>query len=353
MRLDPFVAATERLLAAGDNPAFNPDPAERRRLTTAADHRAYSVLGRRRIEVATREQEVVVPGYPSARLRVYWPTESPAEPGADLPVLVHFFGGAFTIAGIDWPGWDHQFRTRAHEAGVIVVAGEYSHAPEVRFPAQPEQCYAIFDWVVRHARELGADPARVAIGGASSGANLAAAATLINAERADHPVRLQLLEAPVVDLTGGHLDPRAVSRFLPRIALRPVFEPVVKEYLGPDRRLRRHRYASPLRAPTHRGLPPAVILTAELDPLRGDGAAYTRALWRAGVPATCVQYQGQTHTSGGLTGHVPAADHLHRDVVTTLRTLHDDPPEYATPAAPDTVGPRQLLADLLPWLRRR
>ncbi|MDF2991585.1 MAG: alpha/beta hydrolase [Microbacterium sp.] len=328
--VDPFIVAAQRRTAHLPPPDLK-DPVARRRQAAENDAQALGIFGIERPDVATQDEVVAVDGHPDVRVRVYWPTPERARPGDGLPLMVALYGGGFTIGGIDWEGWDATFRTRARDAGIVIVAPDYSHAPEVRFPAQPEQCWRAFEWAVDHAHELGADPNRVAIGGTSSGGNLAAAVTLMNRDRSNKPIRLQVLEAPALDLTTAHLDAAGVDARVPGVILRRMALRLVRDYLGPDAGLRRHPYASPLRAASLRGLPPAVVYTAELDALRGDGEAYVRALASAGVPATGVRYIGQTHTSAGLRGWVPAADHLHRDLVATLRTLRDEPTIYPPP----------------------
>ncbi|WZH35516.1 MAG: alpha/beta hydrolase [Microbacterium enclense] len=320
--VDPFILAAQRRTAHLPQPDLK-DPVARRRQAAENDARAIDIFAIERPDVATQDEVVAVDGYPDVRVRVYWPTPERGRPGDGRPLMLAMYGGGFTIGGIDWEGWDATFRTRARDAGVVIVAPDYSHAPEVRFPAQPEQCWSAFEWAVDHAHELGADPSRVAIGGTSSGGNLAAAVTLMNRDRSDRSIRLQVLEAPALDLTTAHLDAAGLDARVPGVILRRMALRLVRDYLGPDADLRRHPYASPLLAPSLRGLPPAVVYTAELDALRGDGEAYVRALAAAGVPATGVRYIGQTHTSAGLRGWIPAADHQHRDIVATLRTLRD------------------------------
>ena len=222
-----------------------------------------------------------------------------------LPIFVYFFGGGFEIAGIDWVWWDASFRERARDAGSSSSPGEYSHAPEVTYPAQPEQCWSVFEWAATNARELGGDPERLAIGGGSSGGNLAAATALMNRDRANRPVRLQLLEVPLLDLTAGASRPRR-----PGV---PHAEATVPATRADDRRpvpragkaTRREPYASPLLADSLRGMPPTVIYTAELDALRGDGEAYARALSDAGVPVTCLRMIGQNHGSAATAASCP------------------------------------------------
>ncbi|WP_244632477.1 alpha/beta hydrolase fold domain-containing protein [Microbacterium sp. Se63.02b] len=101
---------------------------------------------------------------------MYWPGAERTPSGSGLPVLVYFYGGGFTIAGIDWVSWDARLRSRARDAGIVIVAADYAHAPERRFPTQPEQCWSAFEWTRAHAEQLGASRNRIAVGGASSGA---------------------------------------------------------------------------------------------------------------------------------------------------------------------------------------
>lgn len=322
--LDRAVAAFEERVA----PLLAPEPADpagRREVAARNDDTVSAALGIVPLPTASEDHIVPVEGHPDVRVRVYWPDEERTPPGSDLPVLVYFYGGGFTIAGIDWVSWDARFRTRARDAGIVIVAADYSHAPEQRFPTQPEQCWSAFEWTRAHAEELGASGDRIAVGGASSGGDLAAAVTLMNRDRSAHPIALQLLENPALDLTMGHADMSGIDARMPGVIVRAVGRNLVRQYVGDDSAAARRPYASPLLASSHAGLPPAVIITSELDPLRGDGEAYARALSAAGVPVTAMRFIGQTHGSLGSTGFVPAADAAHRLVVSELRTLHEGP----------------------------
>lgn len=319
--LDSAVAAWEERVA----PLLAPEPADpagRRRVAAQNDDAVSAALGITPLPTATADHIVPVDGHPDVRVRVYWPAEERTPPGSGLPVLVYFYGGGFTIAGIDWVSWDARFRVRARDAGIVIVAADYAHAPEDRFPTQPEQCWSAFEWTHAHAEELGASSQRIAVGGASSGGDLAAAVTLMNRDRSAHPIALQLLENPALDLTMGHADMSGIDARMPGVIVRAVGRTLVRQYIGDDAAAARRPYASPLRAASHEGLPPALILTSELDPLRGDGEAYARALSAAGVPVTAMRFIGQTHGSLGSTRFVPSADVAHRLVVSELRTLH-------------------------------
>lgn len=334
-RVDPAVAAFERAVAPLKQPEPT-NPAGRRRVAQENDDRIQLTYGVEGPPVRTSDFMVPVRNAPDVRVRVYWPRpETPHDAGktASLPLMVYYYGGAFTLGGIDWRAWDARLRQRAHDAGIIIVAPDYAHAPEQQFPVQPEQCWAAFEWAFAHAEELGASTERIAIGGASSGGNLAAAVTLMNRDRKSREIRLQILENPALDLTARHADAQGIGRAVPHVIVRQMARKLVRQYLGKDRRTARDSYASPLRAASHADLPPALILTAELDPLRGDGEAYARALAAAGVPVSAVRFISQTHESLGMPVDFAAGALAHRFWVNEVARLHEEASD------PGSVGP--------------
>ena len=304
--------------------------AKHRRAALAWDRAELRTVGTAGPDVRIAEHRVPVPGYPAVRVRIYYPelvdggpeAGSDADSAARVPAAVAFFGGAFRIGGIDYPTTDAGYRRRALDASVAIVAVDYALAPEHRYPTQVEQGHAALLWIFEHADELGIDGDRIAVLGTSAGGAIAAAVTLMNRDRTGPPIRLQVLEVPVTDLTGRHLDLGATRALgIPTfIALREL-RSIAQTYL-PNRRDAWEPYASPLRAASHEGLPPAVVLTAEYDPLRGDGDAYVAALRRARVEASAVRYLGVTHDTPIFTGVLPAARRWHDDIVTALRRLH-------------------------------
>ncbi|GAA5195550.1 alpha/beta hydrolase [Microbacterium jejuense] len=292
--------------------------AKHRRQALAWDRTELRTAGTPGPDVPTTEHRLSPEGLPPFRVRIYRPPAAEAP----TPAVLAFFGGAFRLGGIDYPTTDAAYRRRAVDADVAIVAVDYALAPEHRFPVAVEQAYAALDWLVTEAADLGLDPGRLGVAGMSAGANIAAALTLVNRDRAAHAVLLQVLEVPVTDLTGARLDLRATRALgIPSIIALRELRSVARTYL-PRSRDARAPYASPLRAASHEGLPPAVILTAEYDPLRGDGDAYGAALRTAGVDASVVRYQGVTHDTAIFTGALPAARRWHEDVVTALRRLH-------------------------------
>ena len=163
-----------------------------------------------------------------------------------------------------------------------------------------------------------------AITGASAGANLAAAACLANRDRANHPLRLQLLEVPAVDLTGAQLDRSVITDLGGSVeaAEADVSEVVAMYLAGADPT---NPLASPLRADSLAGLPPAYLMAAELDPLVGDAHAYAARLLAEGTPASLFVAAGQTHESNSFSGISLAARHWEASVIAVLRTLHESP----------------------------
>ncbi len=339
-RLDAFrsgmAVLIRRARIGGDNRASTDSPtappvggrsdvaaarARHRRAAVAWDRKELATVGTPGPDVRTAEHEVSVAGYPSVRVRIYFPDSTHALP---VPAWLTFFGGAFRIGGIDYPTTDAGNRRRAAEAGVAIVAVEYALAPEHRFPTQIEQAHAALVWLHDNADRLGIDRSRIGVAGTSAGGAIAAALTLANRDRTGLPIRLQLLEVPVTDLTGRHLDLRAVRALgIPRIIALRELRSVARTYLAHPSDAR-NPLASPLLATSHADLPEAVILTAEYDPLRGDGIAYTARLRAAGVKASAVQYLGVTHDTAIFTRVLPAASRWHSDVIGTLARLHDD-----------------------------
>ena len=323
-RPDPRLAALEAATASEER--MPDEPAKRQAFAAAQSQRFFERWGEPGPRVAQERFAVPVDGFPAVEALVLWPTAERNAPEEGLPVYLHLYGGAFQIGSIDDPLHVARGARLAAEAECIVVLGSYSLVPDARFPTQPEQACALLDWTVEHAPELGGDPERVAIGGASAGANLAAAATIMRRDRGGSRIRSQILEVPMVDMTMRSLDARGLTR-TPGMLVRGFVRRLLADYI--DRRDRRDRRASPLMADLA-DLPDALILTAELDPLRGDGESYAHALMEAGVPTTCIRLIGQTHFGGGHTRFVPSAAFAHEAIVRELRRLHEPPRTWPT-----------------------
>ena len=250
----------------------------------------------------------------SIRLRVYGPFgDSPH------PAFLHIHGGGFVHGSIDWV---YNAAKCAHiclSAGCVVATVDYRLAPEFPFPTATEDCYSALRWLVEHADDLEIDPTRIAVGGESAGANLAAALALMTRDRGGPSLSLQLLEVPVTDMSDRSIEHPSLALFGDGYGLdRTNIEAFTADYLpNPDDRT--NPYASPLRATELAGLAPAYILTAELDPLRDSGEAYARRLEDAGVKTTLRRVNGHTHGTSSLWQSWPPARAWMDEVVAAIR----------------------------------
>ena len=245
-------------------------------------------------------------------VRFYWP-EDPAP--APLPALVYFHGGGWVICDLDTH--DATCRAITNGAGCVVVSVDYRLAPEHKFPAAAEDAYAATLWVAANASDIGVDATRIAVGGDSAGGNLTAAVALMARDRAAPEIVFQLMLYPVTDVTSldtASYRENGVGFFLTTASM-DWYRP---QYLS-DLSEASHPYASPLRAADLTGLPPALVITAEHDPLRDEGEAYAARLRDAGVPATATRYDGVFHGFFALGTLLDAATQAHEESYAALR----------------------------------
>lgn len=229
-------------------------------------------------------------------LRLYRP-----EGGGRSGALVYFHGGGWVIGDLD--SHDETCRRLCRGAGVPVVAVHYRRAPETTYPGAVDDCFAATCWVAENAAELGFDGDRIAVGGDSAGGNLAAAVALMARDRGHPRLCFQLLIYPVTaaDFDTGSYHDNAEGYLLSRRAMQWFWDQYV-----PDLGQRREPYAAPLAAADLGGLPPALVQTAEYDPLRDEGEAFAQALERAGVAVEHTRYAGLVHGFFGMQDAVPA-----------------------------------------------
>ncbi len=235
----------------------------------------------------------------------------PAAPGG---VLVYYHGGGWVIGDLDTH--DHLCRELCVGSSCTVVSVGYRLAPEHPFPAAVEDAMAALDWAVIHAEHLARPGAKVGVGGDSAGGNLAAAVCLRARDRGGSPIAFQLLIYPAVDMRMGHpsIDENAEGYVLTRDHMhwfRGHYLPSETDHAHPE--------ASPLLAASHRNLPPALVITAEFDPLRDEGEDYAATLNRAGVPVTLRRYDGQIHVFLQLSPLLEGARTALGDVSAALR----------------------------------
>src|SRR6059036_2933726 len=209
-------------------------------------------------------------------VRLYRPKGVPAS--TMLPALVFFHGGGWVIGDIGTH--DVLCRQLTAGAGVSVVNVDYRLAPEHKFPAAIDDAWAATRWVAAHASELGLDAGRLAVGGDSAGGNLAAVVALQARDAGAPAIKLQVLVYPVTDVAA---ESRSYQDFAEGYMLtRESMRWFTAHYLAASGQATDWR-VSPLRASSHAGLPPALVVTAGFDPLHDEGAAYAAKLQQAGV----------------------------------------------------------------------
>jgi len=294
--LDPEVKAYLDLLAAtGVRPNNELGVEEARRVIDAG---APALFGRLDPIGAVVDQAIPGPTGP-VRLRVY----EPAGSERPYPALVYVHGGGWVVGSLD--SHDGVCRALAARTPCVVVAVDYRLAPEHPFPAALEDAWTATAWTAEHAASIGADPARLAVGGDSAGGNLAAAVGLRARDRG-LPLMLQVLVYPVTDYDFDRPSYLAYADGygLTREAMRWYWD----LYLGPDGD-GFDPQASPLRATDVVGVAPALVITAEYDPLRDEGEEYAARLVEAGVPVTLSRYDGIIHGFFRMPGTISRAHH--------------------------------------------
>jgi acetyl esterase/lipase len=279
--LDPDAEQVLELVRLSGRPPFEEvTPAEARALFLAG----RQVFAPQPAPVAeVRQLAAPEPDGASIALRLYRPS------AGILPALLYFHGGGWVVGDLDTH--DTLCRHLANSAGCAVVAVDYRLAPEHKFPAAVEDAWAALEWVAENAASLGIDRGRLAVGGDSAGGNLAAVLGLLARDRGAR-LCCQLLLYPVLDL-GMHMD--SYRRFSEgHLLTRATMAWFIDRYLARPAQIDDWR-ASPLRAASLAGVPPALIVTAGYDPLCDEGVAYARRLLEAGVSISHRHYSGQLH----------------------------------------------------------
>lgn len=282
-RLDPQIRRIlEEAEASGDPPLETLDPIEARQaaITGLAPWRGEP-------EPLAKVEDLVITG-PEGHIpiRVYTPNAMEA-----VPALVYFHGGGWVVCDLDTH--DVTCRAIARRAGAVLVSVDYRLAPEHKFPAAVIDCYAATSWVAANAGKLGVDSHRIGVGGDSAGGNLATVVALQARDEAGPSLACQVMVYPVTNLSA--FDTPSYHEFASGYGLTTAeMEWFRSHYLSRPEDARCYQ-ASPLLAQDLSGLPPALIITAECDPLRDEAEAYARRLETAGVTVRCTRYAGMVH----------------------------------------------------------
>jgi acetyl esterase/lipase len=307
--LDPHVGRFLGRLAASTPRSTGALSVEERRATL---ERLLS-LGGEPEEVARVEQRVIPgPGGP-LRVRVYTPIDahSPVLPG-----LVYFHGGGLVAGSLDTH--DVICRALANASGCRLLSVDYRLGPESRFPAAVLDACAATHWMTCHVEELALDPERLAVGGDSAGATLAAAVCQSLRGSGGPPLALQFLLCPILDYPAATASREAFAAGY--LLDRETLEHDLHNYLVPGVDAGDPR-VSPLRAQCLEGLPPACIHSAECDPLRDEAVAYAERLEQSGVRTTYRCHSGMIHLFYGLGAVIPYVTEAYRLIGADLRTL--------------------------------
>jgi acetyl esterase len=247
-------------------------------------------------------------------IRVY----TPAGTGP-FPMLIYFHGGGWVLGSLETH--DPVCRSLTNAAGCVTVSVDYRLAPEHKFPAAPDDCYAATRWLAANAADFNANPERIAVGGDSAGGNLAAVVALMSRDRGGPALVHQMLIYPVTDYLPATRSSRenAQGYFLTSDDMAWFWNHYVRDQADGN-----NPYASPLRAASLSGLPPALVITAEFDPLRDEGEIYAARLQEAGVPVTAIRYDGMIHGFFSMAGTLTQGRNALNQAAAELRRAFEE-----------------------------
>jgi acetyl esterase len=282
-RIDPQIRAFLAELNKDSSPFWElPQPKPQEILTALQNQTPVDMSG-----VTTIEKTITQDGR-TVKLYIMTPQDVAGRPG----VILFIHGGVWIVGNFQ----NHQrlLRDLVVRSGQIGVFVEYAPLPEAKYPTQLEESYAALKWVATHANEFGADGSRIAIAGNSVGGDMSAALALLTKDRKGPTIALQVLFIPATDAS---VDTDSYHEFGTGRFLARAFMKYGWDLYAPDEKTRNSPYVSPLRASNEelKGLPPALVITAENDPLRDEGEAYARKLKNAGVAVTATRYNGMIH----------------------------------------------------------
>jgi acetyl esterase len=242
-------------------------------------------------EVAKVEDRLIPGPGVDIPVRIYTPTGS-----GPFPVLVWFHGGGWVVGDLETA--DPTARHLTVGANCVVISVDYRLAPETKFPGAVDDSYAATVWAAQQAPRLNGDSGKIAVGGDSAGGNLAAAVALMARDRGGLSLAFQLLVYPVTARDFGTASYRqnAEGYGLNLDGMRWYWDLYLQSPADAS-----NPYAAPLVAENLKGLPPALVITAEYDPLCDEGEAYAKRLQDAGVATTCRRYDGMIHGFFGMT----------------------------------------------------
>lgn len=288
MPLDPQAQQVLDLIAElGLPPAHTVSP-EEARINAAARPRAAGPA------VAKVEDRKISGSGPEIPVRIY----TPAGPGP-FPILVWYHGGGWVVGDLE--SADASARHLTVGAECVTVSVDYRLAPDTKFPGPADDCYDAAVWAAQNAASINGDASRLAVGGDSAGGNLAAAIALMARDRGNPPLAFQLLVYPVTarDFSTNSYQRNADGYLLSKDSMQWYWDHYLQSLADAS-----NPYAAPLAASDLSNLPPALVITAEYDPLCDEGEAYAQRLQDAGIPTTCTRYDGMIHGFFGMSAAI-------------------------------------------------
>ena len=289
MRPDPQTQALLDHMAAAGAPPLCELPVAAARAALQELSRAMDMA---RSDVGKTEDRDIPGPNGAVPIRIYWPAAK--STGAAPPILLLFHGGGYALGGIDTH--DNMARYYCTHAGVVVINVDYRRSPENKFPAGIEDCYAVLQWAAAHGGEIGANPARIAVTGDSAGGTFSAALCQAVKTRNGPPIAFQALVYPALDLSVGASYPSrsALGGGEYFLSLKDIAW-ISEMYFTDQAREGSNPLASPMLTADLRGLPPALVITAGLDPMLDEGRVYHERLVAAGVTSEYRCFDGTIH----------------------------------------------------------
>lgn len=311
-RLDPRLKLLYNLSPAPRTQALSPVEERMREKKRARTLNRFLVHRDRLAQI----DDLLIPGGDrTLPVRIYKPDSL-----SPCPILIYLHGGGWVLGGLDQS--DSVCRRLAKQGECIVISVDYRLAPENKFPAALEDSLLVLDWVFKNGVKMGGDPSRLGIAGGSAGGTLATVACLSAFQQGFPPITFQILFNPVTNL--AKMDTESHRRYgeggfgITTQALRRRRD----QYLE----VKDQKYdprVSPLLTEDLSGLPPALILTAEFDPLRDEAEEYAARLEDTGIKVRCVRYLGVTHGFFNWVGFLPQADAALREAALFIQ--HSSP----------------------------